>query len=183
MIRYFSEILSGAWSLIVGMRVTAHYGLKKPVTVHYPYETLPVTPNYHGHTDLVIDTETASHKCITCMMCQKACPSGCIEVVAEKPEGAKKKELVAYRLDFTRCSLCANCVEVCPTSALEFSTEYRLVGTSRHDFHFELLSRLKQRCDALGLKPKPKPEPEAAEAPAPKPAKKPVETTPAPSDA
>jgi NADH-quinone oxidoreductase subunit I len=162
MIRYFKEIFSGAKSLLIGMKVTAHYGMKRPVTVHYPYEKLPITPNYHGHTDLVLDMETGTHRCITCMMCQKICPSYCIEVFAEKPEGAKKKELVGYGLDFTKCSLCGNCVEVCPTSALEFSNEYNLVGLSRHDFHFNLLERLKKKADALGIKPKPpEPKPEA----------------------
>lgn len=160
MIKTFKEIFNGAASLLTGMRITAKYAMKPQVTVHYPFERLPITPNYRGHTELVMNPEDGTTKCITCMMCEKICPSGCITIRAEKPEGAKKKELVEYRLDFTKCSLCANCVEVCPTSALEFSKEYNLVGTSRHDFHFELLGRLKARADALGLKPKP-PEPPA----------------------
>lgn len=164
MINALKEIWSGAVSLLTGMAITAKYAAKPPITVHYPYETLEITPNFRGHTDLVMNPEDGSHGCITCMMCQKTCPSGCIEIKAEKPEGAKKKELVEYHLDFTRCSLCGNCVEVCPTSALMFSKEYTLVGTSRHDFHFELLGRLKKRADAAGLKPKPVEPPAAAEA-------------------
>jgi NADH-quinone oxidoreductase subunit I len=92
-------------------------------------------------------------------MCERICPSGCITLKTEKPEGAKKKELVGYSLDFTKCSLCANCVEVCPTSALYFSHEYTLVGTSRHEFHFDLLARAKKRAADQGIAWAP-PEPE-----------------------
>ena len=157
MIAYFKEIFSGLWSLLVGMKLTAGYGVAPTVTVHYPFERLEVTPNFRGHIDLVIDRDTADTRCITCMMCEKTCPSNCIEVLAEKPEGAKKKILVGYRLDFTKCSLCGNCVEVCPVDALEYSHEYNLAGFSRHDFHYELLGRMKSRVAALGITPKPKP--------------------------
>lgn len=164
MIRYFREIFSGLWSLLVGMQLTLRYSLSPTITVHYPFETLPVSPNFRGHTDLVIDPETAESKCISCMMCEKTCPSQCITIHAEKPEGSKKKVLVRYHLDFTKCSLCGNCVEVCPVDALEYSQEYRLAGFSRHDFHFELVGRLRDRAKRLGIVPKPKEsEPEAGE--------------------
>lgn len=156
MIRYFREILTGLWSLLVGMKLTARFGLAPTVTCHYPFQTLPITPNFRGHTDLVLDEETASDKCIVCMMCENTCPSQCITVAGEKPEGSKKKVLTEYRLDFTKCSLCGNCVEVCPTGALEYSQEYQLAGFSRHEFHFDLLARLRDRVKARGLVPKPR---------------------------
>ncbi len=171
MIATIKEIIGGAKSLLVGMSITAKYGMSKTVTAHYPFETLDITPNFRGHIDLVVNTKTGKHKCISCMMCQRTCPSGCIEIKAEKPEGAKKKQLVEYHLDFTKCSLCGNCVEVCPTKALEYSNEYNLVGTSRHDFHFELVERVVKRADAMGIvvveekAEEPKPEKAAAEAP------------------
>lgn len=163
---YFKEIFAGLWSLLVGLRLTLRYALMPTVTVHYPFETLPVSPNFRGHTDLVIDRETAESKCISCGLCERACPSQCIVVRSEKPEGAKKKVLVGYDLDFTKCSLCGNCVEVCPTDALEFSQEYQLAGFSRHDFHFELVGRMREKARRLGITPKPKPDP-AQEQPAP----------------
>ena len=163
---YFKDIVSGAWSLLVGMKLTARYGLGKTVTVHYPFERLPVSPNFRGHIDLIVDPETAESKCITCMMCEKTCPSNCIGIRAEKPEGAKKKILVEYHLDFTKCSLCGNCVEVCPVDALEYSHEYNLAGTSRHDFHYELVGRLRNKVKKLGIVPKPKPVPPEAAPPA-----------------
>jgi NADH-quinone oxidoreductase chain I len=171
MIRYFKEIFSGAWSLLVGMKITAHYGLQKPITVHYPFEKIEITPNFRGHTDLVVDRENGYHLCITCGMCERTCPSNCITLDTVKPEGAKKKVLVAYHLDFTKCSLCGNCVEVCPTSALAYSHEYNLVGTSRHDFHFDLLERCKRSAASMGIEWRPPEIKEKAEAkPEPAPA-------------
>ncbi len=163
MINYFKEILGGLWTLLVGMKLTAKYAFAPTVTCHYPFETLPITPNFRGHTDLVIDPETAGDKCIVCMMCQNTCPSQCIDLAGEKPEGSKKKVLTQYHLDFTKCSLCGNCVEVCPTSALEYSQEYQLAGYSRHDFHFDLLARLRDRVKAQGIVAKPKPPPTPGE--------------------
>lgn len=151
---YFKEIFSGLWSLLVGMKVTLRYALMPTVTVHYPFETLPISPNFRGHTDLVINTKTRRDKCIVCMMCQRTCPSQCITVEGEKPEGGKKKVLTRYLLDFTKCSLCGNCVEVCPTSALEFSDDYQLAGYSRHDFHFDLVKRFGERAAAMGIESK-----------------------------
>lgn len=153
MIEYFREIFSGLWSLLVGMKVTAKYAFAPTITTHYPFETLDIPPAFRGHTDLVINRKTGSDKCIVCMMCQRTCPSQCITVVGEKPEGGKKKVLTEYRLDFTKCSLCGNCVEVCPTSALEYSHEYQLAGFSRHDFHFNLVERFRERAWALGIEP------------------------------
>jgi len=189
MINYFKEIFAGLWSLLVGMRLTLGYAFAPTVTAHYPYETLPISPNFRGHIDLVINPKTGKDACITCMMCARACPSGCIELEGEKPEGAKKKVLTEYRLDFTKCSLCANCVEACPTSALEFSQEYQLAGLSRHEFHLDLVQRFRDRCREMGVEPKiadltpvPAKEPVAGdegEAGAKKPAKKAPKEAPA----
>jgi NADH-quinone oxidoreductase chain I len=169
MIAYFKEIFSGLWSLLVGLKLTAGYAMQPTITVHYPFETIELTPNFRGHTDLVIDPATAESKCICCMMCERVCPSQCITVHGEKPEGAKKKVLVRYDLDFTKCSVCGNCVEVCPVDALEFSNDYRLAGFSRHDFHYELVRRLRERVARLGLQPKPPEVPTEATPPGPSP--------------
>ena len=90
---YFKNIFSGGWSLFVGMGITLRYFFKPVVTSSYPREVLPITPRYRGHIDLVYDPETGTDRCIVCGSCQKACPSGCIELAGEKLDGAKKKTL------------------------------------------------------------------------------------------
>ena len=142
---YFSLLFSGAKSLVVGLGVTFRALLQPIVTVQYPREKIDITPNFRGHTELVRDPETGTHRCIVCMLCDRDCPSNCITVVGETREGVKGKVLTAYRLDFTKCSLCGICVEVCPTNALGYSNEYELAGFSREEFHYKLLKRLEEQ--------------------------------------
>ncbi len=140
---YLKDILIGAYSLITGLGVTIKAFVKPIVTVQYPREILTIPARFRGHTELVRDPETGATTCIACGICERNCPSGCIKVYGEKPEGAKKKMLTKYLLNFTTCSLCGTCVEICPTHSLTFSKEYNLAGFSREDFHYELLQRLK----------------------------------------
>ncbi|MEE4243020.1 MAG: NADH-quinone oxidoreductase subunit I [Desulfopila sp.] len=140
---YFSEIFSGLWSLILGLSVTFKEFFRPTVTVQYPYETLKMPERYRGHIQLIADEE-GNPNCIVCMMCQRACPSGCITLDGKKEEGAKKKVLTSYVLDFTKCSLCGSCVESCNFNAIEYSKEYRLAGPRKEDFIFDLLQRLEE---------------------------------------
>jgi len=141
---YFAQLFTGAKSLLIGMGVTIRALFQPLVTVQYPREKIDIAPNFRGHTMLVRDQESGTHRCIVCMMCDQDCPSNCITVQGEKREGVKGKVLTAYLLDYTKCSLCGICVEVCPTSALDFSGEYELAGFSREEFHYNLLTRLEE---------------------------------------
>lgn len=144
MVAYFTEIYRGLLSLFIGMGVTFKELIKPPVTVSYPYETLEMCERFRGHIELVANEE-GNPNCIVCMMCQRACPSGCISLAGKKPEGEKKKVLTKYILDFTKCSLCGSCVESCNFNALEYSKEYNLASRNREDFIFDLLQRLEDR--------------------------------------
>lgn len=144
MVTYFSEIISGLWSLILGLSVTFVEFIRPNVTVEYPYERLEMPERYRGHIQLIGDEE-GKPNCVVCMMCQRACPSGCISLSGKKEEGQKKKTLDSYTLDFTTCSLCGSCVESCNFNALEFSKEYNLASTRKEDFIIDLLKRLEEQ--------------------------------------
>ena len=144
MVTYFSEIYHGLISLFIGMGITFKEFFKPTVTVSYPYETLTMCDKYRGHVEL-IESEEGKANCVVCGLCQRACPSACISLAGEKPEGEKKKVLTKYILDFTTCSLCGSCVESCNFNALEFSKEYNLASTRKEDFIFDLLKRLEDR--------------------------------------
>jgi NADH-quinone oxidoreductase subunit I len=136
------EICSGLKSLFAGMWITLRELFKPTITVHYPYETLKIPPRFRGHIELVLDPATGQPKCFVCKLCEKACPSDCITVEGVKPEGARRKTVTMYRLDFTKCSLCGSCVEACRDSAIRFSREYNLAGTRKEDFIMDLFKRL-----------------------------------------
>jgi NADH-quinone oxidoreductase subunit I len=144
MVTYFSEIYHGLISLFVGMGITFKEFFKPTVTVSYPYETLTMCDKYRGHIEL-IENEEGKPNCVVCGLCERACPSNCISLAGEKPEGEKKKVLTKYILDFTTCSLCGSCVESCNFNALTFSKEYNLASTRKEDFIFDLLKRLEDR--------------------------------------
>jgi NADH-quinone oxidoreductase subunit I len=144
MVTYFSEIYHGLISLFIGMGITFKEFIKPTVTVSYPYETLTMCDKYRGHVEL-IENDEGKPNCVVCGLCQRACPSNCISLDGEKPEGEKKKVLTKYILDFTRCSLCGSCVESCNFNALDFSKEYNLASTRKEDFIFDLLKRLEER--------------------------------------
>ena len=144
MVTYFTEIYHGLVSLFVGLGITAKEFFQPPVTVSYPYETLTMCDRYRGHVELLANEEGKA-KCVVCGLCERACPSDCISLAGEKPEGQKKKVLTKYILDFTKCSLCGSCVESCNFDALDFSKNYNLASTRKEDFIFDLLKRLEEK--------------------------------------
>jgi NADH-quinone oxidoreductase subunit I len=167
----FSEIYSGVKSLFVGMKITLGQFFKPSVTVQYPHQALKMPTRFRGHIELVKDEATGIAKCFVCKLCEKACPSDCITVEGIKPEGAKRKTVTYYRLDFTKCSLCGSCVEACRDGAIRYSHEYNLASTNKDDYVMDLFKRLE--AEAKPVAPAvASPAPEAVVQPArPEPAK------------
>ena len=144
MAKYLEDIITGSWSLLTGMWITLRNTLRPPVTLNYPYETLPMAKRFRGHIELIRNHETGEPNCVVCMACQKACPSHCIRIEGGKPEGATRRFPTLYLLDFTTCSLCGLCVESCKFTALKFSREYNLASICKEDFQLDMLERLRK---------------------------------------
>jgi NADH-quinone oxidoreductase subunit I len=138
---YFKLIATGSWSLAVGMWIVLLHAFKRPVTVQYPYESVTLPARYRGHIELKRETPGGQPKCVACMACQRACPSGCIALDGVKPEGATRKVLTRYTLNFTTCSLCGLCVESCAFDALKFSKDYNLASVRKEDYQMDLLTQ------------------------------------------
>lgn len=144
------EIVGGFNSLLTGMRITIGQFFKPTVTVQYPHETLKIPPRFRGHIELVRDPDTGKAICYSCKLCERACPSDCIAVDGAKLEGAKKKSVTTYTLDFTKCSLCGSCVEACRDGAIRFSRDYNLAATSKEEFVMDLFKRLQDESQTPG---------------------------------
>ena len=136
------EIATGFNSLVTGMRITLGQFFKPSVTVQYPHESLKMPERFRGHIELVRDPETGKAVCFACKLCERACPSDCITVEGAKLEGAKKRSVTHYVLDFTKCSLCGSCVEACRDGAIRYSHEYNLASTKKEDYIMDLFKRL-----------------------------------------
>ena len=149
------EIATGFNSLLTGMRITLGQFFKPTVTVHYPHESLKMPKRFRGHIELVRDPTTGKAICFACKLCERACPSDCITVEGAKLDGAKKKSVTQYVLDFTKCSLCGACVEACRDSAIQFSREFNLASTNKEDYIMDLFKRLEnERLEAERAEPK-----------------------------
>jgi NADH-quinone oxidoreductase subunit I len=166
------------WSLFAGLGITGRFFFSRRITVHYPRAVLRKEDleSFRGPVELVgSPQDPATPKCISCMMCVSACPSGCISVTRQKlpelsPEEEKTlaeagargekvkrpsapKNPAGWTYDYTRCSLCACCIESCPTQSIRFSNETYLAGAARSDFHYDLLARLKRLAGKTAEKP------------------------------
>jgi len=144
--RSLKEVVTGFNSLVTGMRVTIGQFFRPSVTVQYPHESLKMPARFRGHIELVRDPKTGKPLCFACKLCERACPSDCITVEGAKLEGAKKKSVTQYILDFTKCSLCGSCVEACRDGAIRFSREYNLASTDKEDYLMDLFKRLEDEC-------------------------------------
>lgn len=162
--RLFRDVFGGLKSLYIGMKITLGQFFKPIVTVQYPRQTNKIPARFRGHIELVRDPSTGRAICFACKLCERACPSDCISVEGAKLEGAKKKSVTSYTLDFTKCSLCGSCVEACRDGAIQFSREYNRVSLNKEDFIMDLFKKLEMEAKA---NPVVEGVAEAASAPAP----------------
>lgn len=160
MIKAIADNIKGLYSLLVGLWITGRYGLGPlpawlhllppergypQLTTHYPRKTIPDEDliTFRGPVELIpAEDDPAKSKCISCLMCVKACPSNCLTVLK-----GRNKAPVEWLSDFSLCSLCGTCVEVCPAGALRFSHDIYLVTETRQELVRDLLTRLRQKAE------------------------------------
>ncbi|AEM77649.1 4Fe-4S binding protein [Thermoanaerobacter wiegelii] len=90
----------------------------KPVTRKYPFEKREPFEKARGHIKNDID------KCILCGICQRVCPSNCIQV--NRKEGT-------WAFQPFECIICGVCVESCPTKSLTMAKEYRPISNEKYE--------------------------------------------------
>ena len=133
------ETLTGAKSLLTGMKVTLKHCFRPTVTSQYPREKLEMSKAYR-HVIVLVEVEgLGSHDCIDCNACVRVCPSDCIAIEGERPEGMKRRRATLFEVDFALCSECGLCLDVCPTDTLGYSREYDQAGYQRADFLYDLI--------------------------------------------
>lgn len=139
------QTLVGAWSLLVGMKITLTHVFRGPVTSQYPRERIEMSKAYRNVIVLIEIEGIGSHDCIDCNACVRVCPSDCIVIEGERPEGMRKRRATLFEVDFALCSECGLCLDVCPTDTLGYSREYDQAGYGRNDFLYDLLVPYRDR--------------------------------------
>lgn len=108
--------------ILKGMALTFKHMFRKPFTVQYPEERLPLSPCYRG-----IEFLWSLDRCTGCDSCAKACPEGCITVATHKGEQGQRV-VDRYEIDLRICLYCGLCVEACPFHAVYMGSKYEMAN-------------------------------------------------------
>ena len=157
-----------------GLLVTLSTMLRKPVTVQYPSEHLPMAPRYMGFPALMWDAQVGEPYCVACMVCIRNCPTQCMSAtMMDNPlqaegKSQRRKMVETFEINLSRCILCGICVDVCNFDAIEMSHEHEMSKYERNGNRFDLEALLemgKKYQAESDWKPKGAKEEDAVEAP------------------
>jgi formate hydrogenlyase subunit 6/NADH:ubiquinone oxidoreductase subunit I len=87
---------------------------RKPMTLQFPYESLPPLEGYRGRHSLDLD------KCAGCFICAMICPNKAIWPA--EFEGRRYPQV-----DLGKCCWCQLCEEYCPNDAIKLTPHSMMV--------------------------------------------------------
>ncbi len=115
------SLLKDIWNAVsgIGTGMTKTYDEQfDPVfTEMYPFE-MPKLPPTSVQSLALIKNEDGSDRCVSCLACEKVCPSQVITIERKKNPAGKGFVLERFDIDLVNCMYCAACVESCPASAI-----------------------------------------------------------------
>lgn len=115
------SLLQDIWTAVsgIGKGMTKTYDEQfDPVfTELYPFE-MPKLPPVSVQSLALIQNEDGSDRCVSCLACEKVCPSQVITIERKKNPAGKGFVLERFDIDLVNCMYCAACVESCPASAI-----------------------------------------------------------------
>ena len=120
---------------VIGFATTLKHLFKKPITVNYPEQKVPMFPKFRGKQVLMRD-ENGLEKCVACGLCSVACPADAIYLEAAENDGtvqAGPRYASVYQIHKTRCIFCGYCEEACPTQAVQLKDLCELAEYNRKD--------------------------------------------------
>ena len=115
-----------------GMWLTfRHQRPREIATEQYPADRPAVAERYRGAPRLNIHPESGETLCISCNLCALACPENLIVVISERNEQTRRKDLLQFTYDLSRCMFCGLCEDACPVDALELTQDFEMASYSR----------------------------------------------------
>jgi NADH-quinone oxidoreductase subunit I len=133
-----NEVIKGVAEIAKAMTTTLGYLFVKPVTVQYPEQPVTVYPRYRARHELR-RYENGLERCIGCMLCEAACPTGAIHVEAaendpEHPVSPGERYARVYEVNLQRCIFCGDCEVACPVEAIVLGHDFELAVYDRKGF-------------------------------------------------
>ncbi|MSR61426.1 MAG: NADH-quinone oxidoreductase subunit I [Planctomycetes bacterium] len=130
------------------LSITFRAIFKKKVTRQYPEERLVTTAVTRGQPRLVLLDDNQHLACVSCGLCEIACPAYAITIDGAETERCIEREPKRFEIDMLRCILCGFCEEACPKDAIFMSDELELADFSRAALIYDI-EKLKRPRAAL----------------------------------
>ncbi|MEE2663694.1 MAG: NADH-quinone oxidoreductase subunit I [Myxococcota bacterium] len=99
--------------------------------VQFPEERVDYPDAFRGMPQLVA-LDGGQPRCVACGLCEFACPTHCITIVAGELEGeASERYPEEFEIDMSRCMFCGLCEEACPEEAIVMSRNVEIATYDR----------------------------------------------------
>jgi NADH-quinone oxidoreductase subunit I len=130
-------VLKDLKALVQGLQIAGKHLGRHAVTIQYPEERDEIPERSRGMVVLLSDKETGEINCTACMLCERACPTGAINIDAPRGDD-KKKQLKQFIVDHSLCCFCGMCEEACNFSAIKLATKYEFPAFTATDLVWEI---------------------------------------------